>query len=176
LSTADDYDGVDMRGEVVLLTRNVKIQGEDVDGWGGQVLVTDLTESDGITERIGFLIFDHVQVYNCSQANTFKAAIRWEGAFQGGSKVSNSVIHGSMAWSVSVYKSNNVILTDSSFIGSSPIGIHLDNVRNVTVHNTFTADVLPRSNFAGDTIVDLEACVAVCSYMQLDQHSECYDL
>lgn len=164
-----------MRGEVILLTRNVKIRGEDVDGWGGQVLVTDLTESDG-TERIGSLIFDNVQVYNCSQANTFKAAIRWEGAIQGHSLVSNSVVHGSIAWSVSIFKSNNVKLTDSSFVGSRAIGVHLDNVRNVTMTNTFTADVIVRDNFGGDTIADLEGCVAICSYMQTDQHSDCYDL
>lgn len=34
-STGDLYNGLDMRGEVVLLTRNVKIQGEDIESWGG---------------------------------------------------------------------------------------------------------------------------------------------
>lgn len=34
VSTGDEYNGVDMRGEVILLTRNVKIVGEDVEGWG----------------------------------------------------------------------------------------------------------------------------------------------
>jgi len=34
-STAWKYNGVDIRGEVVLLTRNVKIVGEDIQGWGG---------------------------------------------------------------------------------------------------------------------------------------------
>lgn len=33
-STADNYNGVDMRGEVILLTRNLRIVGEDVEGWG----------------------------------------------------------------------------------------------------------------------------------------------
>jgi len=34
-STGDLYSGLDMRGEVVLLTRNVKIIGEDIESWGG---------------------------------------------------------------------------------------------------------------------------------------------
>jgi hypothetical protein len=34
-STGDDYDGLDMRGEVVLLTRNVLIDAEDIESWGG---------------------------------------------------------------------------------------------------------------------------------------------
>lgn len=40
-STAEDYDGLDMRGEVLLLTRNVKIDAEDVDKWGGQIVTSD---------------------------------------------------------------------------------------------------------------------------------------
>jgi hypothetical protein len=31
----NDFGGVDMRGEVILLNRNIQIEGEDVDGWGG---------------------------------------------------------------------------------------------------------------------------------------------
>ena len=30
-----EFGGVDMRGEVLLLSRNVQIEGEDLDGWGG---------------------------------------------------------------------------------------------------------------------------------------------
>jgi len=173
-STAGDYNGVDMRGEVILLSRNIKIQGEDTDGWGGQVLATDLFESNG-TWRKGQIIFDNVQVYNCSQRNTFKAAIRFEGAIGGSeSHISNSVVHGSMAWSVSVMKSYNIRLTDSSFVGSYAIGVQMDFVRNVTMDNTFTGDVLKREWSAGDSFVDKEGCVAVCSYMT--QGSNCYDL
>lgn len=64
--TSSMYNGVDTRGEVYLLTRNIKILGEDLDNWGGQVLATDLFEADG-TWRKGSIIMDSVQVYNCSQ-------------------------------------------------------------------------------------------------------------
>ena len=64
-STADEYNGVDMRGEVILLSRNIKIKGEDAEGWGGQVLATDYFENDG-TWRKGQIIFDNVQLFNCS--------------------------------------------------------------------------------------------------------------
>lgn len=37
-STGDLYNGVDIRAEVVLLTRNVKIVGEDIESWGGQIV------------------------------------------------------------------------------------------------------------------------------------------
>lgn len=48
-STAWKYNGVDIRGEVVLLSRNVKIVGEDIQGWGAQIVTSGTTEigSDG---------------------------------------------------------------------------------------------------------------------------------
>jgi len=57
--TSSMYDGVDTRAEVFLLTRNIKIQGEDLDNWGGQILVTDIFEADG-TWRKGSIILDSV--------------------------------------------------------------------------------------------------------------------
>ena len=33
-STASKYSGIDIRGEVLLLTRNILIHGQDIDGWG----------------------------------------------------------------------------------------------------------------------------------------------
>jgi len=79
LSTASDYNGVDMRGEVVLLNRNVRIIGNNSDSWGAQIVVSDSLELDG-TFREGQLIMDNVELYNCSQRNTHKAAIRFERA------------------------------------------------------------------------------------------------
>jgi len=34
-STGDKYNGVDIRGEVLLLSRNVRVVGEDIWSWGG---------------------------------------------------------------------------------------------------------------------------------------------
>lgn len=76
-STASSYNGIDMRGEVVLLSRNVRIVGNDTDSWGGQIVVSDNIESTGVV-REGQLVLDNVEVYNCSQRNTFKSAIRFE--------------------------------------------------------------------------------------------------
>lgn len=53
VSTAADFNGVDMRGEVRLLTRNIRVVGaENSDNWGGNILTTDRVEFDG-TFRIG---------------------------------------------------------------------------------------------------------------------------
>jgi hypothetical protein len=173
-STASDYDDVDMRGEVTLLTRNIQILGEDVDGWGGQLLVSDYYESDG-TVRKGSLYMDNVMMYNCSHLDTFHSAIRWEGGLMGESKVTNSVIHGSMGWAMSIYKSWNVIVEDNAFVGSKAIGVRIDEARNVTLNRNFISDVTPRNFNAGDQVLDKEACVSICAY-EKDKPSACTDI
>jgi hypothetical protein len=70
-----------MRGEVILLSRNVRVIGNDSDSWGGQIVVSDNLESSGV-QRYGQLVLDNVEIYNCSQRNTFKSAIRFEGVYE----------------------------------------------------------------------------------------------
>jgi hypothetical protein len=62
-STAASYEGLDMRGEVVLLTRNVKIEGDPDDGpsFGMVVQVGDRREYDG-TSRVAKFEIDNVEL------------------------------------------------------------------------------------------------------------------
>jgi hypothetical protein len=66
-----------MRAEVLLLTRNIVIAGEDIESWGCNIVTSDIVEPD-LTMRYGQLILDNVEVYNCSQIDTYKSAIRFE--------------------------------------------------------------------------------------------------
>ena len=66
MSTASKYNGVDIRGEVLLLTRNIQIIGSQLDGWGGQV-VTSSTLDSNMNVYNGITIMDSVEIYNCSQ-------------------------------------------------------------------------------------------------------------
>ena len=166
-STADQYNGVDTRGEVVLLSRNIQIVGEDRDGWGGTVLTADRLETDG-AYRGGSLTFDNVEVRNCSQRDTYKAAIRFEGAIGGPSLIQDSVVHGSLAWSMLVSSSSNVEVIDSSFIGSRAVGVNLHSIRNVHLDGIFVADVQEREITSLDMAVDRRACVAFCSCWEPD--------
>jgi len=65
VSTAAAYSGIDMRGEVMLMTRNVKIVGNDSDSWGCQVVTSDFTEANAEV-RVGRTFLDNVEIYNCS--------------------------------------------------------------------------------------------------------------
>ncbi len=91
-STASKFGGVDMRGEVLLLSRNIQIIGNDTEAWGCQVVTSDFVEANGVW-RFGSTIMDNVEIYNCSQYDTFKAAVRFEANFGTWSRISNSAIH-----------------------------------------------------------------------------------
>jgi len=65
MSTASKYNGVDIRGEVVLLNRNIQIIGQDLDGWGGQV-VTSSTLDSNMKAYNGITIMDNVEIIGCS--------------------------------------------------------------------------------------------------------------
>ena len=161
-STETDY-GVDMRGEVLLLSRGIKVQGEDIDGWGGQVMATDLFESDG-TWRKGSIIFDHVQVYNCSQKDSYHSAIRFEGATGGYSRISNSAVHNGLDWGLLILNSNNIEIINNAFVGYRAVGMNLSKFRNSTITGNFIGDVVGRGIEFIDSTIDKEACVAFNSY------------
>ena len=174
-STADEYNGIDVRGEVLLLSRNIKILGEDRDGWGGQVMVTDMFETDGAW-RTGSIIMDNVQVYNCSQKDSYHSAIRFEGASGGHSRVSNSAIHNGLDWGVLILYSKNIELINNAFVGFRAVGMNIDHAKNCTIDGNFIGDVFGRNIKFIDMTIDKEACVAYGSYKDKDEGTPTYDM
>lgn len=58
---------------------------------------------------------DHVEVYNCSQYDTFKAALRFEQSGTLKSIVSNSVFHHGLGKGLQILNAKNVDLIDNIF-------------------------------------------------------------
>lgn len=118
-STGANYQGLEMRGEVILLTRNIVIRGDQsANTWNGQFLTMDSTvfKPDGTsTTYQGLATLKNVEFYKMGQLNNQHAGLRFEGnkvadnspAF---STVENCVIHESAGWGVSVTNSNNISL------------------------------------------------------------------
>lgn len=123
-STAPDYNGADIRGEVLLLTRNVKIDAEDVESWGGQVVTSDTVEVyDGVmTMRSGTTVMDNVEIFNCSQIDTEKSAIRFESAASNWSAITNSALHNGYAWGVNIATSANILFKNNVIFQFRPMG------------------------------------------------------
>jgi len=79
-STGEKYNGVDIRGEVVLLSRNIVIRATPEDDWGCQFLTADASEFDYFGEETkysGQTIIRNVEFDGCSQADSDRAAIRF---------------------------------------------------------------------------------------------------
>jgi hypothetical protein len=169
-----EWDGVDMRGEVALLTRNVVIEGEDTDGWGGQILASDTLESDG-SFRISETVLEWVEVRNCSHRNTERAAIRFEDARGGYGRMTGVSVHGGLGWGVSIIDSNNVEASDIVVAGTVQVGWRLDRVRNVTVDNVFVSDTRSRNLSLLDNVADKEGCFIFCAYDKQKTGEACYD-
>lgn len=165
----DAYAGLDQRGEVRLLNRNIRIVGDqETEGeWGCNILTTDRTDFDG-TQRKGYAKFDSVEVARCSQKDTYKAAIRFEntGSNSEQSFIKNSVVHDSEAWSLYISNSRDIQVESSDFIGSKQVGVNLRSITDCRINDIFVADVRSRVNEAGDNYVDKEACVAYCSFFE----------
>ena len=66
---SDTVAGVDMRCEVVYLTRNIKIKPVD-NTWGATVRSTDLIFENENIYRIGVALIDYVEFEMCSQKDT----------------------------------------------------------------------------------------------------------
>lgn len=166
-----DFNGIDIRGEVVLLTRSVKIVGEDVESWGGHVLTGDTVELEGteVKMRTGHMILDHVEVHNNSQIDTMNSAIRFENAMGGYSSVTNCTLHNGYGWGINVVSSANIYLADNIVYNFRPIGVAFNTAKNVTFHDNIVAHITERLTFtAVDNMVDKRGAVAVCSYFEKD--------
>ena len=149
-----------------MLTRNIKVYGEDADGWGGQIMATDLMEGDG-TMREGYLIMDNVQVYNCSQKDTFKSAIRFDGAYGSSntsSSITNCAVHNGLDWGLSILGSRNIKVHNSHFVGWRAVGVRIDTASNITFTDNFVGDVRRRKLNVLGMFIDKEACIAYGSY------------
>jgi len=112
------YNGVDMRGEVLSLSRNIKIIGEELDKWGCQILTADIMEMDG-SFREGRTTLDSIEIQYGGQKDTRHAAIRFEGALTYSQSVKNSAIHEGPGWMVNGLRSKNMKFDNNVFWGGN---------------------------------------------------------
>lgn len=166
-STASKYNGVDMRGEVILLTRNVRVVGDDYDAWGGQIVTSDTINSEGGIQA-GLLEMDSVELYNVSQRNTYKAGLRFEAALTNKHFVNNSVIHKGLSWGLYIKSSANVQVKDTSIIGFMQVGVNIHASQSIDMDGMYTFDVRHRSLTSAGAEVEKESCVCSCSFFEPD--------
>jgi len=88
------------------------------------VITSDFTEADE-TYRAGQTILDNVEIYNCSQYDTMKSALRFEGAIYRESIISRSSIHHGLGWGLHITNSENIHLYDNVFFDFVSFGVQI---------------------------------------------------
>ena len=160
-----------MRAEVMLLSRNIKIQGNDTDAWGCQIVTSDFVEANK-EQRVGRTIMDNVEIYNCSQYDTWKAAIRFEAHKLGYSRISNSAIHHGLGVAVNVIFSQNVEFLNNNVYTFTRYGMVIQTSSTITFDNNWVAGIFDRGlrvKSGGDT----QAAICACGHTPNDR---CFNL
>jgi hypothetical protein len=154
-STAEKYNGVDIRGEVLSLSRNIKIIGSKEDNHGCQILTADIMEADG-TFKEGVTKMDSVEIQFGGQKDTRNAAIRFEGALTHSHSVKNSVVHEGPGWMVNALRSKNLNFDNNIFWGGNQVGVGMNQVMSTTFNNNFVGWVTPREDLEAIGMANLD--------------------
>ena len=120
-------------------------------------------ETDWITIIYGETQIDSVEIYNCSQWDTEKAAIRFQTAIQGNHFIKHSSIHNGLGIGMKIMDSNNIEFTHNTMFSFRPFGILiLPTVDQLTFDNNVISQILWRPTFP-ESAIDRWAGVSLCS-------------
>lgn len=123
-STAEKYNGIDLRGEVLSLSRNIKIIGTKVDDWGAQILTADVLEVESITEeddgfRSGKTVLDSIEIDYAGQKDTRNGGIRFDSCLTHKQIVRNSAVHEGPGWLFHGIRSKDMSIENNIFWGGN---------------------------------------------------------
>ena len=165
--TGSAWGGVDMRAEVAVLDRSIVIRAEDdymgqthysgsnVDdeAWGCRVLVADWIDnghdlgspSPNYAQRRGEVHLDSVEVRNCAQKGTWRAAVKFHGATGAAvpSTIRRSAIHSGQAPGVHFRGSARITFEDNEVVGFVEHGIWVEGSQDLTLTDNWVIYVRP---------------------------------
>jgi len=122
--------------------------------------------------RYGQTIIDSVEIHNCSQTDTFKSALRFEGVSELWSSVSNSALHNGNAWGVYIKSAANILFKANVIFSFKPIGLGVLTSKNITIDGNVVGYVDKRFSFTGlRNLDDKEGSFSICAYFKGDKCS-----
>jgi polygalacturonase len=89
----------------------------------------------------------NVEIWNCSQINTEKAAVRFEGATGAWSHLSGVSIHNGHGWGINVQATANLRIDNTIVFSFKPMGFVVRTSQNITVDSSIVAHVYERNDF-----------------------------
>ena len=168
----EESSTIDIRTEVLHLTRNVKVQGSNVDRWGGHIVTAHNLDVGFLAGQLvpifrkGHAIIDNVEFVNCSQYDTDKAAVRFSGLTElttddVKSSVTNSVVHNGLGIGIMVEGSEDVTVDNNVVFFQHMGGIWMKRSDDITITNNVVAGMGTRywsTNTALDEIAGYILC------------------
>ena len=177
-AASTDFQGVDLRGEVFLLTRNIVIEGDNTQNtWNGMFITADLTLIDTTGKEQSFSGIAHlhnVELRNMGQQNNFKAALNFWNSLRPStetefSSIKGLSIHKTQGWGIRVENSQNISFKDSVVFQATQIGVNLIGAKYITADNTNVVGVVSRTGLTfNDHVDEIEGCFFACSFSETD--------
>mmetsp|Transcript_34116 Transcript_34116/g.25175 ORF Transcript_34116/g.25175 Transcript_34116/m.25175 type:complete len:219 (-) Transcript_34116:2085-2741(-) len=113
-------------------------------------------------------ILDNVEVFNCSQYDTYKAALRWEQATYRYSEVRRSSVHHGLGWGAYIVQSENVLFDNNVIFDFVNFGVNIAKSANVTFNYNWVVNVHRRNWEAELWHYDKMAGLSVCAFVAND--------
>jgi len=112
----------------------------------------------------------NVEIWNCSQINTQKASLRFEGATGKWSHIKGVSIHNGHGWGMHIDKSANIKVENMIIFTHKPIGFAAQTSQNITVDGSIVSNIYERSDFGGNgvRVIDLRAAYTMCGIKERD--------
>lgn len=89
----------------------------------------------------------NVEIEGCSQRDTSRAALRFQGAVQGRSEIINSTVHNGFGWGINIESSSNIIVANSTIFNFRPMGFAVTSSRNITIDGNVLGGITERATF-----------------------------
>ena len=114
---------------------------------------------------------DYVEIYNCSQYDTLKAALRFESSSSAYSLISNSAMHHGFGMAVTTLFANNITLVNNTIFQFQKFGISVVTSANITVDGNWVFSITSR-HLNGTTVGDPMGGILGCA----DDSKDCFNV
>ena len=141
-----------MRGEVMLLNRDIMISGSydeasktlaHPEPWPCRVLISDFFDPHDLKPRVGTIHWDNIAIFNCSQTETFMPALKFDSAIMGEKIISNSAVSTGPGHGIHIMNSQRVTLTNNNIHDFVYYGLFAERAGNLVLEGNILSGVRP---------------------------------
>ncbi|TNV88229.1 hypothetical protein FGO68_gene13028 [Halteria grandinella] len=144
-STVDDFSGVELRSEVVLLNRNIQIKNHIDNKYGCHMVVSDYYDSATKLKKGAQTLLSNVEFHNCSYNVSGVGALRFNFASLGNHLVQNSSFHDGTYYALKSDFSGNITFRHNTIFRQTTRAITLENTNNITIDDNWIIFVANRA-------------------------------